>query len=372
MKAFFVRPQPVFLRRALFQVHLWIGVLAGVYIFVVCVTGAALVFRIDMQRALHPHLFTPSSAAVADPATVLESLRAAYPADRVSGIDTPSTERPTYLAYVGRGNEFLTVLVDPATATVLGELPDRSFVKTIQDLHFDLLGGRTGRIVNGIGAFLLLAMCVTGVVIWWRGAENWRRGLTIDFRRGWKRVNWDLHSAIGIWAAALIFVWAVTGIYFVFPARFRAAVNALSPITVVSTPVSRTQATDSAAPWRQLIDLAQRRMPGRFVARVVVPDDERAPFHVLFSNRQPTPAGSALTSVYLDQYSGEILAEPPRAGRTAGDIVMTWAAPLHVGGVGGFWGKLAWFVLGLAPPALFVTGFVMWWMRVVRPRIPGS
>jgi uncharacterized iron-regulated membrane protein len=27
-----------------------------------------------------------------------------------------------------------------------------------------------------------------------------------------------------------------------------------------------------------------------------------------------------------------------------------------------------WFVLGLLPAALFVTGFVLWWTRVVRRR----
>jgi uncharacterized iron-regulated membrane protein len=355
------------MRRALFHVHLWVGLLTGLYISVVCVTGAALVFRIDMQRALHPHLFTPSSMAVADPGTVLESVRAAYPNDRVSGIDTPSTERPTYLAYVGRGSQFLTVLIDPATAMVLGELPDRSLVRTIQELHFNLLGGRTGRLVNGIGAMLLLTMCVTGFVIWWPGVANVRRGFTIDWRRAWRRVIWEAHRAIGVWTVAVIALWALTGLYFSFPSAFRAAVNAISPVTVVRSPVSPVPAAGGAGPtWRQLIDLAQERMPGQFVARIVVPYNERAAFQVLFSNRQPTPAGSALTSVYLDQYTGDVLAEPPRTGRTAGDVIMAWVAPLHVGGFGGSWVKVVWFVLGLGPPTLVATGFTMWWTRVVR------
>ena len=83
MKTFLHKPQSVPFRRALFQVYLWLGVLAGLYIFVVCITGAALVFRIDMQRALHPQLFTPSAdGPLAEPATVLEALQQAYPNDR--------------------------------------------------------------------------------------------------------------------------------------------------------------------------------------------------------------------------------------------------------------------------------------------------
>jgi uncharacterized iron-regulated membrane protein len=47
---------------------------------------------------------------------------------------------------------------------------------------------------------------------------------------------------------------------------------------------------------------------------------------------------------------------------------MAWVAPLHVGNFGGNAVRVAWLVLGLSPPLLFVTGFILWWTRVVRPR----
>jgi hypothetical protein len=196
--SFIDRPQSVFARRALFQVHLWLGLIAGSYIFVVCMSGAALVFRIDMQRTLHPDLFTASSAGpAANPVAIMESVTRSYPGEKLSGIDAPTTERPTYLAYTSSGEDFRALLLDPVTATMLGEIPKTSFVRTLQDLHFDLLGGRPGRIVNGIGATALTFMCVTGLVIWWPGRGSWRRSFLIDWRRHWKRIIWDLHSAVG-------------------------------------------------------------------------------------------------------------------------------------------------------------------------------
>ena len=376
MKAFVDRPQSVFLRRALFQIHLWIGVLVGLYVFIVCLTGAALVFRIDLQKAWHPELFTPSAAGPqVEAATVMERLRTAYPQGRLAGVDAPTSVRPTYLAYVSSGNRFLTLLVDPVNARVLGELPDRSLVKTVQELHFDLLAGRTGRIVNGVGGLLLLALCVTGLVIWWPGIANWKRAFTVDLRRSWKRVNWDLHSAAGIWTGAIIAMWAVTGVYFAFPGPFRTAVNWVSPVTVTRAPQSAPRGADGAPPpaWRELIDEAQRHAPGQHVARVVVPSNERNAFLVLFSGAQPTPVGTTeLTAVYLDQFSGRLLTAPPRAERSAGDVIMAWVGPLHVGSFGGLGVKIAWLLLGLSPPLLFVTGFLMWWTRVVRPRWLGA
>jgi uncharacterized iron-regulated membrane protein len=373
VKAYFHRPQSVAIRRALFQVHLWIGIAAGLYIAVVSITGAALVFRIDLQRYQHPHLFTPSAEdPPADAAAIMERMRDAFPGGRLSGIDAPTTGRPTYLAYVMQGDRFLTVLADPITGTVLGELPERSFVRTLQDLHFDLLGGRTGRMVNGIGAGLLLLMCLTGLVIWWPGASQWRRGFGVRVGSSWKRVNWDLHSATGIWTVVVIGIWSVTGIYFAFPSQFRATVNAMSTVTVSTPPRSTPPSADAARQdWRTLVARAQALMPGQHVARVVVPASDSGAFLVMFSDRQPTPAGTAnLASIYLDQFSGAVLQEAPRTSRTTGDVIMAWVAPLHVGSFGGNVVRVAWLIIGLSPPLLFATGFLMWWTRVIRPAAP--
>ena len=87
--------------RTIFPLHLWLGVLTGLYVVIVSVSGAALVFRIDMQRALHPHLFTARAPGpLAEPVAVMASVSRAYPNHQLSGVEVPTTSRPTYLAYV--------------------------------------------------------------------------------------------------------------------------------------------------------------------------------------------------------------------------------------------------------------------------------
>jgi uncharacterized iron-regulated membrane protein len=359
------------MRRALFQVHLWLGIGVGLYVVVVCVTGAALVFRIDMQRALDPHLFTPGAAGpLADPVAIMTSVAGAYPRHKLSGVDAPTTVRPTYLAYVTSGSEFRTVLIDPVSTVVLGELPERRAIRILQDLHYNLLGGRTGRTINGIGAFAILALCATGLMIWWPGVRALRRGFTVDSSRDLRRVLWELHRAVGIWSVAFIGLTAITGLSFAFPAGFRAAVNRVSPITASQSPRSGVRIEGADVPsWSQMIERARSYAAGRPVARVVLPFGDRGAFLVMFADRSPTPAGSALTPVYLDQYTGERLAVPT-ATPTWGDAVMSRVTPLHVGGVGGQAGRIAWFVLGLSPAVLFVTGLLVWWKRVIRARWP--
>lgn len=362
------------MRRLLFRVHFWIGILAGLYVFIVFATGAALVYRIDLQRTLDPHLFTPRvPGPIAHAATIMDRVSLAYPQHRLSGVDAPTTARPTYLAYVTRGETFVTVLIDPVSTEILGELPERSLVRILQDIHYDLLAGRTGRIINGIGAGCVLVLCITGLVIWWPGARNLHRGFTVDFRRDWRRVIFELHRATGIWTVMLIAVWAITGLYFVFPSGVRSTINWISPVTVRRLPLSRvpSQAGGANLPsWRAAIDRAQGHMPAQHVARVVVPSTERAAFLVLFASARPTPTGPGhLTPVYLDQFTLERLPEAPQGRRSAGDVVLSWLTPLHVGNFGGEPVKVAWLILGFAPPLLFVTGFTLWWTRAVRPRL---
>jgi uncharacterized iron-regulated membrane protein len=365
--------QPVTLRRIAFRIHTWIGMLTGLYIVVVFTTGASLVYRIDLQRALDPHLFTPrASGTLADAATIMERVRDAYPQHRLSGVDAPTTSRPTYLAYVTRDAGFVTVLIDPVSTEILGELPTRSPIRILQDIHYNLLAGRTGRIINGIGAACVVLLCVSGLVIWWPGISNLRLGVTVDGRREWRRLIWELHRATGICTVILVATWAITGLYFVFPAQVRAAVNWISPVTVRRPPLSHAPSRPGVLTppsWRTAIEQARRQAPGRHVARVVVPSTDRGAFLVLFSDSSPTPAGPGhLTPIYLDRVTLERLPEEPEGQRTTGDVIMAWLTPLHTGTFGGEPVRVAWFVLGLAPPLLFATGFTMWWTRVVRPR----
>ena len=45
------RPQNVWLRRALFQIHLWTGIGTGLYVLLISITGSAIVFRNEIYQS---------------------------------------------------------------------------------------------------------------------------------------------------------------------------------------------------------------------------------------------------------------------------------------------------------------------------------
>jgi uncharacterized iron-regulated membrane protein len=228
------RPQGVWARRALFQIHLWSGIAVGIYLILISVTGSLLVFRVELHK-----MFTrpPVTVSVIGQALTENQLKAAatraFPGYTITNVWPAKRPEQAVEIWLSRdaGGRAVHRLFDPYTGKDLGP-PDPAMVRFIvwlASLHDDLLNGEKGRRVNGIGAILLTTLCFTGLVIWWPGVSNWRRSLTVDLRSNWKLFNWNLHSAVGFWSFLLAVMWAVSGVYLAFPNPFQDLVEYLQP-----------------------------------------------------------------------------------------------------------------------------------------------
>ncbi len=288
-------PQSLWLRKALFQIHVWSGIGVGLYVVAICVSGSVLVYRSELRQAFEPQ---PRFVTVSGERLGVEALTAfalrEYPDHTVSRVIEREDPARAATVTLDRDGQRRQMLFDPYTGADLGyRLPVPYRLTTwLLDLHDNLLYADTGRRVNGVGAVLLTLLSLTGAVIWWPGIRGWRRSLTIDIRANWRRLNWSLHGAIGFWSGLFIFMWGVTGIYLTFPEPFAALADAIEP---------------------------------------------------------------------YDEESFE-----PRTV----DNVLAWVARVHFGRFGGWSLKLLWAIVGLLPAALFVTGALMWWNRVLRPQVP--
>jgi uncharacterized iron-regulated membrane protein len=226
------QPQRVWIRRACFQVHLWIGLAIGLYIVMLSVTGSALVYRNELDR----YFATPRPRY--DPkATILTSdqLRAKaqllYPGYTITRVgDTISRRNPTLEVWLERGEDKKERLFNPYTGEDLGDslTTGERFVLWLARLHDELLLDREGRFWNGVLSGVSTVLFVTGLVVWWPGVGKWRRNLIVKWSVGWKRFNWDLHSALGFWLFLFMLMWGVSGFYLGVPQPFSDFVDAIS------------------------------------------------------------------------------------------------------------------------------------------------
>jgi len=286
-------PQLLRWRQFVVQLHLWIGLLLGVYIVVLSVSGSVSVLRPDVHR-----WFVPRSVVVEGTRLtgdeLQQAVRRAYPLYEVTSVFERRRPDSPVMVTLQRGEETVERLFDPYALRDLGLTypPITEAMEWVVDLHDNLLTGTTGRTVSGVGALLFLMLAITGAIVWWPGINRIGHSLLPGKPAKSARFARRLHNALGIWLFALILLWAVTAVYLCFPDPFEWTIDYFDK------------------------DLADDRRPGDWLVRLLV--------------------------------------------------------NLHFGRSWGMTVKLAWVVLGLVPAVLFVTGFVTWWVRVVRRRKAGA
>jgi uncharacterized iron-regulated membrane protein len=242
------QPQSLWARKALFQVHLWTGVGVGLYLLTISISGSAVVFRHELAKILLPPTKVARSGrrmSVEELTAVVHKANPRFEIARVLPTRSPDTAVEIWMTRGGRRRERL---FDPYTGKDLGDaLPyEPRLVVWLVEFHDNLLGDRTGRLVNGVGALFLTTLCITGLIIWWPGTGRWRRSLLVHRQVGWRRFTWDFHSALGFWMVAFVAMWAVSGVYLAFPEPFTNLVDFLQPFD----PTSRTpRFGDDALAW---------------------------------------------------------------------------------------------------------------------------
>src|SRR5215475_1848765 len=101
------QPQTVWLRKAVFQVHLWSGIGIGLYVLLVSVTGSILVYRNELYEAAvrEPVVVTPSGPLLTDE-QLGEAVERAYPGYTISSLSRPQNPSQAVSIPLSRGNDF--------------------------------------------------------------------------------------------------------------------------------------------------------------------------------------------------------------------------------------------------------------------------
>lgn len=355
-------PRKLWIRRALFQVHLWAGILLALYLIVISLSGSILVFQDEIRLASLRHArFDPAHIASIRDVTAHAQQR--FGASHLTYVGFPQQDNPWWTLYLEDASGKLNLAYADAASGHPLSLPHRLFIDFVLDLHVYLLAGQTGFIVNCIAGMGLLLLAVTGVVLWWPGIRLWRRALWVSFHRGWKRINYDLHSAIGIWTLAIVSWWGITAIYFLLPQQVSTLVNAISPLVGMKQPVAPAPTPGtSVAPLEAILSQVPAISAGH-LSGVSLPDAPGRAVTVYVDRRDPGDF-SHRDILTFDGHTGKLLTVWHYGeNKSLGDWVLWLMHPLHFGTLWGMGVKILWAFLGLGVAVLSVTGLLMYWNR---------
>ncbi|CUI03815.1 PepSY-associated TM helix domain-containing protein [Massilia antarctica] len=377
-------------------VHLWAGLIFGTVLVVLGLTGSALAWMHELDVLLNPGLLQVApppgmargAAMRVAPATVqaatLRLLRdARY--GRPSQLMFPERAGDVFVAWYRDPKQLASdwnvavsrqVMLDPATLAVTGERTWGEFgfsrpqlMSTLFHIHRYLVAGEVGKTVIGVTGVALLLLAMTGIVLWWprMTAAAIKGALTVRHGGNWPRFNFQLHRAGGFFAAPVLLVLAVSGVYFNMPQWVLPVVGAVATLTPAGKTVNRSALDAAPVTPHDAMVAAQAQFPSARVSRLALPAKPGQPYEIRLRQPDELRAGDGATRVSIDAGDATVLrtVDPQRA--LAGDRFLSWMYPLHTGEAFGIAGRTFIGIFGMVPLMFFVSGLVIW-IKLHRPK----
>ena len=347
------------MRKFLFNVHLYLALIAGVFVLILGVTGCIMAFEPEIDHLLNPRLsYVTPGAHRLSLAELGAAVQKAFPGERPAGFLLSSDSNISAGVLTRRG----LVAVNPYTGDVLGIRPGgQDFLGYVHQLHLRLLirnRADTGKkIVSWAGVGMLVLM-ISGLYLWWPVKR-----IAIDRRATGRRFWFDLHNATGIFSLAFLLILTITGLMIGFEETTVPAFYTLTGSQPSKAPGPPPAPPAGAKPITpdQAMEIARTAIPGTFPFQINVPGPKGT---YQIRSRFPedlTPGGRS--RVIVDQYSGAVLfAEGSRTAPAGARMVIVNRA-IHTGDIFGIPSKFLMSLASLMAAVQVITGVIMWWKR---------
>lgn len=353
------------LRRGFFLLHLWLGLGLGLYMSLLGLTGAVLVWKAPLERALYPQLFVAApDALLAPPSRFMEAVHLARPEARINRIHLPEEPGNTVEVRFTSGDETYFAYLDPQSARLRGIVTAQATLTGwILELHASLLL-KNGRLLNTIGAVGGCLVLLSGLWLWWpslrRFGSDLKQRLSIKRGASTRRLIHDLHNVFGIYSLALLLLLFSTGAALLDLSEplknlvYRVTNTPLDPELAPLTPTSRAPQSVDA-----LFQAADKALPNSKTTHLFPPKKSGAAFRAVV--RDPRSAEhSGIAQISVDPATGRVVQIIDERQPTGGKKILALITPLHYAELGGFVMRLLYTFAGLMPTALFLTGFLKW------------
>lgn len=363
-------------RKILFWSHLFCGVVAGMIILLMSVTGVLLTYEKQMiaWADTRNYQLTPSAGATRLPIeTLIAKVRESQNAAPISVTMRAGATQPVAFALNGGR----TIFANPYTGEVLGEgAPGvRNFFHVVTDWHRWLgtegAGRATGRMITGVCNFAFLFVVISGLYLWFPRTWTWPQFKNILwFRRGLssKARDFNWHNVIGFWSLVPLFLIVLSATVISFPWMsnlvYRVVGEAPPPPARPATPPV-PQTANAANPLDGLNPLwtrAEQYSSGWKAISLRLPTNAEAPLAFTIDHGTGGEPQKRAT-LTLDRKTGEVAKWEPFSSFTAGRQLRTFLRFAHTGEVGGIIGQTIAGIVSLGGALLVWTGLALAWRR---------
>ena len=348
-------------------IHLWLGLISGLVVVVVSLTGCLYVFEKEARDVFQAKYFYVKTPVNQDRKTLFEisdAVKKAYPTEKITQIRFESAPESAYLYHTKSKK---AISINPYSLQILGVRNLKSdFFKFILDLHLNLKMGEIGEQIIKWNVLIFLVLCISGFILWLpKQRRFWKQAMTIKWKtKNWKRLNWDLHSVLGFYGLFILIMVSLTGIFWVFDsAKGLVGVVTGVPMKKDKKVENSMKDTTKVFTMEAAYYSAKQRYSGELQTFIAYPEESNKPIRVLF--RYPYTLVRKQNTLFFDKNSGEILKEDLFKNNNNYDKVARANYDFHTGSIPifGLGSKILYFLASLFATSLPITGTLIWWNK---------
>jgi len=377
-------------RKIVFWCHLPVGLIAGLVILNMCVTGVLLTYEKQIISWADTRGYRSARPTAESQRLPVEALiNKAREARGVSPTAVTLKSDPGAPAEIGFGRES-TLFVNPYTGTILGEGSPkvRSFFRGVTEWH-RWLGAKgdnrnVARAITGACNLGFLFLVMSGFYLWWPRNWNWKSIRSVTwFRRGLpprvREFNW--HNTIGFWSATPLFIVVLSGVVI----SYTWAGNLMYRIVGETSPAPRaTNQTPAPSPstdqksepanLNSAFQRAEQQVGDWRSITLQLPTNASAPF-IFNIDRGNGGQPQKRAQLVLDRATGEVVRWEPFSYYSRGRQLRSILRFAHTGEVIGLAGQTIAGLVSIGGAFLVLTGFALAIRRLlawIAKRAPSS
>ncbi|MES2457607.1 MAG: PepSY-associated TM helix domain-containing protein [Bacteroidota bacterium] len=386
------------LRKVFFWIHKWLGLITGLVVLVVSITGCINVFADELKTFFYKDRYYSAAPADGKQLDFPEAKRLyfsvlrdhaqqalgpnikisraeIYPEKGRTWVFRASKTKKDAIGHWNYYQYYYRVYVDPFSGKVINvEDTKNEFFQLVLNLHMNLLlGDLVGTMVTGISALCFFVLLLSGLILWFPrkwSTKGFKKVLTFKWNTGWKRLNYDLHTISGFYVLIPALLICLTGLVFAFSWADQSVqylANGATKVKKREIPKSSPNASYPAATTNAAVTALLQKHPDADVFSIRFREKETDPLDVqvrLAKNRT-----HLFEWYYFDRNTGKLLEHYNDRTVIGGERFRSMNYDLHTGAFAGIPTKILAFLISLICAAMPVTGFLMWYNKPAKKKV---
>jgi len=385
------RKNESFTKYLMWIIHLWLGLLSGIIVFIMCLTGCLYAFKNQITDLYNrDKVYITAGTEAKSPDHIQTEL--SKNGKELTSLLIPESKNRSYVVSYRENQLDKSAYYNQYTGKILGQADTGAnrFFEVVLDIHRNLMMGNAGRQIVGASVLMFCILLISGLILWLpKKLKFLKQGLTVKLKAKFQRVNYDLHNTLGFYTFLMLFFIAVTGLYVTYPWVKNGLIVSLGGSSIDNIAKEKDNGDDpfgglledmlqkqdekknlkdvSSASIDKVLKMADQHLPYTAVTSIELPNKDNPRYVVIKTNTQNFLGMMLPDEVTFDK-TGVLKTKELFSDRPLNKQFTALAKPLHTGEIMGLPSIILYFIISLIGCSLPVTGFLIWWHRFKKTK----